>query len=146
MKILDCTLREGGYYTNWDFEKKIVENYSKSMQKLPIDFIEIGYRNPKLKGYYGEYYYCKLSTIEFIQQFTNKNLAIILNEKDVDSSIIHDLINVIDYKIVTNGIYDDMNIGFCSYELNKISFTPTLVIKLKKIPNISSSIINVIYS
>ncbi len=99
MKILDCTLREGGYYTNWDFEKKIVQNYSKSMQKLPIDFIEIGYRNPKLKGYYGEYYYCKLSTIEFIQQFTNKNLAIILNEKDVDSSIIHDLINPIYKKV-----------------------------------------------
>ena len=60
--------------------------------------------------------------------------------------IIHDLINVIDYKIVTNGIYDDMGIGFCSYELNNISFTPTIVIKFKKIPNISTSTIEVIYS
>ncbi len=22
IKILDCTLRDGGYYNNWDFKKK----------------------------------------------------------------------------------------------------------------------------
>jgi len=27
MKILDCTLRDGGYYTNWDFDDKIVDAY-----------------------------------------------------------------------------------------------------------------------
>ncbi len=26
-KILDCTLRDGGYYTQWDFESSIVTNY-----------------------------------------------------------------------------------------------------------------------
>ena len=28
MKILDCTLRDGGYYTNWDFDDKIVDALS----------------------------------------------------------------------------------------------------------------------
>ena len=27
MKILDCTLRDGGYYNNWKFDKKFVNNY-----------------------------------------------------------------------------------------------------------------------
>ena len=31
MKLLDCTLRDGGYYTNWDFDKELVKNYCKSM-------------------------------------------------------------------------------------------------------------------
>ena len=29
MKILDCTLRDGGYYTNWDFDDKLVNDYLK---------------------------------------------------------------------------------------------------------------------
>ena len=28
-KILDCTLRDGGYYTNWDFDSNIIDNYIK---------------------------------------------------------------------------------------------------------------------
>ena len=99
MKILDCTLRDGGYYTNWDFDKNVVENYINSMHNLPIEYIEIGYRNPKLKGYYGEYYYCNLSTINFIKKLTNKKLAIILNEKDITSSMIYDLLNPIYKKV-----------------------------------------------
>ena len=39
-KILDCTLRDGGYYTKWDFESSIVTDYISSLNKLPIDFIE----------------------------------------------------------------------------------------------------------
>ena len=32
MHILDCTLRDGGYYTHWDFDKKFVEQYLKLME------------------------------------------------------------------------------------------------------------------
>ena len=41
-KILDCTLRDGGYYTNWDFKPQTVDKYLKAMEELPIDYIEIG--------------------------------------------------------------------------------------------------------
>ena len=27
MKILDCTLRDGGYYNDWNFSKELIENY-----------------------------------------------------------------------------------------------------------------------
>lgn len=27
MKLLDCTLRDGGYYTNWDFDDTVVDSY-----------------------------------------------------------------------------------------------------------------------
>jgi 4-hydroxy 2-oxovalerate aldolase len=58
IKLLDCTLRDGGYYTNWDFDKSLVKTYCKSMESLPIDYVEIGYRSIPLEGYLGEYYYC----------------------------------------------------------------------------------------
>ena len=38
--ILDCTLRDGGYYNNWDFESNVVERYLKSMQAASVDVID----------------------------------------------------------------------------------------------------------
>ena len=45
MKFIDCTLRDGGYYNNWDFPIPVVEEYLKAMnvlmwttQKLAFDF------------------------------------------------------------------------------------------------------------
>ena len=34
-KILDCTLRDGGYYTNWDFDETIVEQYIQHTNNIP---------------------------------------------------------------------------------------------------------------
>ena len=55
-KILDCTLRDGGYYTDWNFPSQLVESYLNVISKLPIDVIEIGYvsnvRNDKFGLYY----------------------------------------------------------------------------------------------
>ena len=36
MKILDCTLRDGRYYTNWDFEGSLVNTYLAAVNQLPI--------------------------------------------------------------------------------------------------------------
>ena len=43
--ILDCTLRDGGYYTDWDFSPSIVRTYLEAVNSLPINYIEVGYRN-----------------------------------------------------------------------------------------------------
>ena len=56
IKILDCTLRDGGYYNNWDFDDKIILEYAKSMEKLPIDYIEVGYRSIQLNTYLGKFF------------------------------------------------------------------------------------------
>ena len=91
-KILDCTLRDGGYYTNWDFNRDLVRLYLESMNKLPVDYLEVGYRNPKKDGYFGEYFYCPVSTLQWMKSITNKDLAIILNEKDVTSEMVGELL------------------------------------------------------
>ena len=91
-KILDCTLRDGGYYTNWDFDSALVKNYLTSMNSLPIDYIEIGYRNPHLSGYFGEYYFLPAHTLQRIRSITNKKIAIILNEKDIREPILNELL------------------------------------------------------
>lgn len=81
MKILDCTLRDGGYYTNWDFNTVIVKHYMKAMNKLPIDYIEIGYRNNICKEYLGKFGYTPVPVLKQIREICCKKLAIMLNEK-----------------------------------------------------------------
>lgn len=82
MKILDCTLRDGGYYTNWDFEGAIVDTYICNLNALPIDYIELGYRNKPQAEYLGQFGYCPVSTLRHIRALSEKKLAIMLNEKD----------------------------------------------------------------
>ena len=91
-KLLDCTLRDGGYYTQWDFDKELVTLYLQSMEQLPVDYLEVGYRNPAMSGYYGEYYFCPVSTLEWMKSITTKDLAIILNEKDIELDQIEGLL------------------------------------------------------
>ena len=92
VKILDCTLRDGGYYTNWNFSAEVVKNYLLAMENLPIDYIEVGYRNLPQEKYYGEFFYCPTSTIDNLNKLTKTPLAIILNERDMSISDIEMLL------------------------------------------------------
>lgn len=84
IKILDCTLRDGGYYTNWDFSEDLVQEYCKSMEQLPIEYVEIGYRSIPLKGYLGEYFYCPDYVMKNLKEaMPSKKLVIILDEKNI---------------------------------------------------------------
>lgn len=57
VQMLDCTLRDGGYYTDWDFDAELVRTYFGAVARLPISFVEIGYVNEPGPGYFGQYYY-----------------------------------------------------------------------------------------
>ena len=92
--ILDCTLRDGGYYTNWDFDKLLVEEYLKAIEQLPIDYVELGYRNKQLDGYYGEYYYLPDFVLQFCKQCCpTTKLAVMLNVKDTEVTDLDYLLN-----------------------------------------------------
>src|SRR5688572_25334677 len=82
-KILDCTLRDGGYYTNWDFSPELVQTYFKSFNDLPVDYLEIGYRSNPMDEYLGQYFYCPVYVMEQARQLSKKKLVIILDEKNV---------------------------------------------------------------
>ena len=81
IQILDCTLRDGGYYTDWDFSDEIVNVYINGMNSLPVDYIELGYRNKPESGYMGKFGYTPVYLLEKIRASSNKKLAIMLNEK-----------------------------------------------------------------
>ena len=41
---LNCTLRDGGYYNNWHFDKDLINEYLRVMDVIKVDYVEIGFR------------------------------------------------------------------------------------------------------
>lgn len=81
VKLLDCTLRDGGYYTNWDFNSETVNAYIQAINALPIDYLEVGYRNKPQKDYLGKFGYCPVSILKHLRTNCNKKIVVMLNEK-----------------------------------------------------------------
>ena len=43
IKLLDCTLRDGGYINNWDFGEEHIESTIHLLEKANIDILELGF-------------------------------------------------------------------------------------------------------
>lgn len=63
INILDCTLRDGGYYNNWDFTPEVVQAYLAAMAASKIEYVELGLRNFPKSGFDGPFAY---TTEEFV--------------------------------------------------------------------------------
>lgn len=53
MKILDATLRDGGYYNNWDFSVDFINKYLLVAQAVGVDVVEIGFRSSNYENIKG---------------------------------------------------------------------------------------------
>jgi len=123
VEILDCTLRDGGYYTNWDFDNKIVDTYLNCCNNLPIQYLEIGYRSIPLKDYHGEYFYLPIHVLKRLKNKSVKKLVIILNEKDINVNDIFQLLQP------CLGIIDLVRIAVDPREIVRAT---TLALEIKK--------------
>lgn len=47
IKVLDCTIRDGGLINNHDFDHRFVRTVYKALSEAGIDYMEIGYKNSK---------------------------------------------------------------------------------------------------
>lgn len=81
MKILDCTLRDGGYYNNWNFSKKLVNEYINTMAESGVDIVELGFRFKKKKNY-GEYGFLTEKKINSLKLSKKIKYSIMINGKD----------------------------------------------------------------
>ena len=82
--LLDCSLRDGGYYNNWDFEEEFVDFYRNNIAQLPFDYIEIGYRNLVQKDYRGKYFYTPSA---ILNQWTELSEKLVLMLDEINSPL-----------------------------------------------------------
>jgi 4-hydroxy 2-oxovalerate aldolase len=64
VKLLDCTLRDGGYYNEWDFEPHVIEEYLHAMNQVSVNYVELGLRSLEKSGFKGP---CAFTTDNFIK-------------------------------------------------------------------------------
>lgn len=83
LKLLDCTMRDGGYYNAWDFDKDIINEYLKAMSDLSIDYVELGLRSFKENGYNGP---CAYTTENFLNNLnipSDINIGVMVNASEL---------------------------------------------------------------
>jgi 3-deoxy-manno-octulosonate cytidylyltransferase (CMP-KDO synthetase) len=120
-KILDCTLRDGGYYTNWKFDRELVRSLVRSLDSHNVDIIEMGYKSP-VKG--GEYRKCNDGFISSIIDFDIKaKLAFMIDVKDYVSD------GIIDTDLVYDTIKPSSVFKICriAAKENEIEYLPELI-------------------
>ena len=81
-KLLDCTTRDGGFLSNWEFEDEFVLNLIKCLNKTKINYYEIGYRNNTDTENKGEFFRCDKNFIKkFYETKGNIELGVMIDVK-----------------------------------------------------------------
>lgn len=91
MIATDCSCRDGGYHTNWEFDLKLVNKYLRAMEKAGVHAVEIGFRSlpKKVVGQFARV------TDEFIEEnlyIPNiQHFGVMVDTKSMNSDLIKQL-------------------------------------------------------
>ena len=97
LTVLDCTLRDGGYYVNWHFSEALINEYLRVTKLLNIDFVELGLRLYCPKEAHG---CCATTTDDFIESLSvpsGLKLGVMINAADLieENQLMHNRIETL---------------------------------------------------
>ncbi len=81
-KILDCTLRDGGYYNDWHFPLQTARQTVESLVDAGVDIIEIGLKSAFDDECSGLFKYCNEDYLDFLGDFPDATFSFMLNVKE----------------------------------------------------------------
>jgi len=91
IKVLDCTIRDGGLMNNHNFDPKFVKEVYRAISEAGVDYMEIGYKNSKRlfsAKEYGKWKFCDdddiEKIIEGIPSKTKLSIMVDVDRVDVD--------------------------------------------------------------
>ncbi|MDQ2078327.1 aldolase catalytic domain-containing protein [Marinimicrobium sp. ABcell2] len=83
MKVLDCTLRDGGYYNNWNFTTELANDYLKAMQAARVDVVELGLRSLINKGFKGPNAFTTEAYLDSLDIPAGLSVAVMVNATEL---------------------------------------------------------------
>ena len=138
MQILDCTFRDGGYYTNWNFTNELLNEYLKAVAKLPISIVELGYLSLS-SDLNGPFYHLSNNFLKNCRKKLSKKQKIfaMINAKEIKNS--YQLVNLLkkNHKYI-----DGVRFAISPYDVKK--FLPFIKEASKKFKKISFNV-NLMY-
>ena len=91
IKVLDCTIRDGGLINNHDFDIRFVREVYKALSAAGVDYMEIGYKNSKRlfsPKEFGKWKFCEdadiRQVIDGIKSNTKISVMVDVDRVDVD--------------------------------------------------------------
>lgn len=85
MVLLDCTLRDGGYYNAWDFSLNLVQGYLDAMSAAGVDAVELGFRSLKADGFKGAAAYTSDEFLESLNLPSVLAIGVMVNGSELAS-------------------------------------------------------------
>jgi 4-hydroxy 2-oxovalerate aldolase len=129
IKVLDCTIRDGGLMNNHNFDLHFVREVYKALSEAGIDYMEIGYKNSQRlfsNKEYGKWKFCNdqdiREVIQGIESKTKISVMVDVDRVDVDNVLPKedspvDMIRVATYvKDVDKAIYLSNHFADKGYE------------------------------
>ena len=97
LKVLDCTLRDGGYYNNWDFDLDLVDEYLSAISVSGVSYVELGLRNFPKDEYRGPFAYTPESLLRELKLPSNIQYGVMVDAKTLlESSLpLSEAVNVL---------------------------------------------------
>ena len=91
VKLLDCTIRDGGYVNDWKFSDEQVRNLYIKCSESDIEYMEIGFRNYKKKVFlekYGKPFFCDEDYINnVIGDYNGCKIAVMVTIDEFDMNV-----------------------------------------------------------
>jgi len=84
---LDCTLRDGGYYNQWDFSIPLINNYLHAMAESGVDRVELGFRTLDRVGYKGSTAHTSNSLLRLLKIPDNLLVGVMINASEISGSL-----------------------------------------------------------
>jgi 4-hydroxy 2-oxovalerate aldolase len=83
LQALDCTLRDGGYYLNWDFDENLVKKYISSVTAAKIDIVEIGFRFLSEDKFMGAFAFSTDSYLDTLNLPKSLQVSVMINASEL---------------------------------------------------------------
>jgi len=91
IKVLDCTIRDGGLMNNHDFDLRLVRAVYQALSEAGVDYMEIGYKNSKKlfnPKEFGKWKFCDdediIKATEGIESKTKISVMVDVDRVDID--------------------------------------------------------------
>lgn len=86
MKLLDCTMRDGGYHNKWNFTIAFANKYLQLMSELDVEYAEVGFRFLKNTEFLGQFAYSTESVLEALIIPKNVKIGVMVNAGEFSKS------------------------------------------------------------
>ena len=121
LNLLDCTLRDGGYYNNWNFSQNLINEYLKSIYSSGIEYAEIGFRSFDQQTFRGPCAYSKDSFLQKLNIPKKLKIGVMINASEiVDNSKKKLLKNIKNLFPVKNDKINFVRIACHIHEIEKV--------------------------